>query len=912
MTFPNPSQFDKIATVGEPRIPDTDPAETREWLDSLDAVLAQHGEERAAHLLQQLAQRAIDRNVAVEPTPFGAASTTTPYVNTIPIAAEPAYPGDLVIEKRIRAFSRWNAAAMVVRANKKSNGIGGHLASYASSATLYDVGFNHFFKGKDGDELGDFIYFQGHASPGIYARAYVLDRLDDDHLDNFRQELDGHGVPSYPHPRSMPEFWEFPTVSMGIGPLNAIYQARFAKYLHNRGICDTTNSRVWCFMGDGESDEVESLGGLSVAAREGLDNLTFVVNCNLQRLDGPVRGNSKIIQELESVFRGAGWNVIKVLWGSNWDDIFARDTTGALERKLANTVDGTMQRLSGETGAYIRETFFGPEPELKRLVEHLSDDALTQLRRGGHDPKKVYAAYKAAVEHKGAPTVILAHTVKGWALGNGVEAKNSTHQIKKLTAEQFKVLRDRLGLQDIISDDDLADGIPPYYRPPVGSDEYNYMWSHRERLGGPVPKRRVIPQPLPAPEDKVFTEFDQGSGGREVSTTMAFAVMVRSLMRDPNVGKRIVPIIPDEARTFGMDALFKEMKIYAPFGQHYEPVDAKLMLSYVESKDGQILEEGISEAGAFCSFTAAGTSYASFRTPMIPMYVCYSMFGFQRIGDFAWAFGDSQGKGLFYGATAGRTTLHGEGLQHDDGHSLVLASAFPAVHAYDPAFAYETAAITRHAINELYGEPQKDGLYYITLYNENYIMPVKPEGCDEGIIRGIYLFRRGGSTCSRRASILFSGTAWKAAVDAAEILRERFDTDVDLFSVTSYKTLREDALAAERWTIRHPTQQPKEPYITSVLSQQEGPVVAVSDFMKLVPDQVARFVPNTFIALGADGYSRSDTREKLRDYFEVDAPNIVLAVLSGLRASGQVEPSEIEQAIAQFGIDPEKPITQNN
>ncbi len=899
---------------------DSDPTETQEWMESLDAVIAHGGPERAQFLLEQLGNRSRERNIDIDPRTLGAAPVTTPYVNTIPRIAEPDYPGDLAIEKRIRAYSRWNAAAMVVRANSKSPGIGGHLASYASSATLYDVGFNHFFKGKDrasnGDGHGDFIYFQGHASPGIYARAYILGRLDDDHLDNFRQELGGHGVPSYPHPRSMPGFWEFPTVSMGIGPLNAIYQARFARYLHNRGITDTSQSRVWCFLGDGETDEVESLGALSVAAREGLDNLTFVVNCNLQRLDGPVRGNGKIIQELEGVFRGAGWNVIKVLWGSNWDPLLERDTNGLLEERLLGIVDGAMQRFAGETGAYIREHVFGPEPELTAIAADFTDDELAQLRRGGHDPKKVYAAYKAATEHTGAPTVILAHTIKGWALGSGVEAKNSTHQIKKLTQEQFRVLRDRLGLQDDISDDDLATGIPPYCRPKEGSPEHTYMWERRNSLGGPVPKRVVSHLPIPLPSNDAFAEFDKGSSGREVSTTMAFAVMLRSLMRDSNIGKHIVPIIPDEARTFGMDALFKEMKIYAPFGQKYEPVDSKLMLSYVEDTAGQILEEGITEAGSFASFTAVGTSHVNFQTPMIPMYVCYSMFGFQRVGDFIWAFGDSRGKGLFYGATAGRTTLHGEGLQHDDGHSLLLASAYPAVRAYDPAFAYETAAITKHAIASMFGDEQGEGMYYITLYNENYEMPTKPEDIDEGIIRGIYRFANAPAPepqaeTNTPATILFSGTAWRAATEAQALLAEHFGVGADLYSVTSYKSLREDALDAERWNRLHPTESPRTPYLTEVLNASNGPVIAISDFMRLVPDQVARWIPRPFTAMGADGYSRSDTREALRNYFEVDARHLVVAVLAQLVEMGERNASDVADAIARFGIDPEAPHSQH-
>jgi pyruvate dehydrogenase E1 component len=887
------------------QLPDIDPGQTDEWVDSLDAVVQYQGKDRARYLLMKLMERARYQQVEFP------ASVSTPYVNTIPPEQEPYYPGDLELERKIRAYNRWNAAAMVVRANGKAEGIGGHLSTFASSAMLYDIGWNHFFRGKE-DGIGDFVYFQGHASPGMYARAFMEGRLEADQLDNFRQELGGNGLSSYPHPRLMPDFWEFPTVSMGIGPINSIYQARFNRYLHNRGLADTSNSKVWCFMGDGESDEPESLGALSVASREGLDNLIFVVNCNLQRLDGPVRGNGKIMQELEANFRGSGWNVIKVVWGGAWDDLLARDVDGVLLNKLTTTVDGEFQKLSVESGAYIRENFFGTDPRLRALVSHLTDEQLQSLPRGGHDPKKLYAAYKAAVEWTGQPTVILAQTVKGWALGSEVEGRNSTHQIKKMSKSQFHDLRDRLHLEEEIPDSALEGDYPPYYRPEKGSAEYEYMMERRRQLNGPLPSRVVRKDVLPAPETKSFAEFDAGSGGREVSTTMAFAVLLRNLLRDKTIGKRVVPIIPDEARTFGMDALFKEVKIYAPFGQLYEPVDAKLMLSYVEGKDGQILEEGITESGALASYTAAGTAYANQGITMVPFYIFYSMFGFQRVGDLIWAFGDSRGKGFMMGATAGRTTLHGEGLQHDDGHSLILASTYPRLQAYDPAFAYETATIIQNGIERMYGEASEDIHYYITLYNENYEMPAKPEGSDEGILRGMYKFASalpvdGQSKGRRKATILFSGSAWKAAVEAQRLLAENHKVDAELFSVTSYKALREEALEVERWNRLHPTSPKKTPYVTDALLNTEGgPFIAVSDFMKMVPEMVTRWVPGPFTPLGTDGFGRSDTREALRRHFEIDAPNIVLAVLDSLAASGAAKPEEVGEAIDRYDIDPDR------
>ena len=894
------------------QLPDIDPGETAEWVDSFEAVLDAHGKTRARFLLMKLLERATAGQVGFP------ATVSTPYVNTIPPDQEPWFPGNEDIERRIRAFIRWNAAIMVVRANHKAEGIGGHLATFASSASLYEVGYNHFFRGKDNNQIGDQVFFQGHAAPGIYARAYLDGRLSEEQLDHFRLELAGKqptgegdqgpgGLSSYPHPRLMPDFWEFPTVSMGLGPLNAIYQAHFNRYLLNRRIVDTSKSRVWCFLGDGECDEPETLGALSLAAREQLDNLIFVVNCNLQRLDGPVRGNGKIIQELEATFRGAGWNVIKVVWGSKWDELLARDVDGVLLNKMNTTVDGEFQKVATEDGAYIRKHFFGQDPRLRALVEHLSDDDLRNLPRGGHDYRKLYAAYKAATETTGQPTVILAKTIKGWTLGPDIEARNSTHQIKKMNAKQLRVLRDRLFLNDEIPDEALTAGEPPFFKPAPDSPEYEYMVSRRQALGGTLPQRTVRAKVLPEPEAKTFAEFAEGSGDREVSTTMAFAVLLRNLVRDKGIGQRIVPIIPDEARTFGLDGLFKQVKIYAPLGQLYEPVDSKLMLSYSEGKDGQILEEGITEAGSMADFTAAATAYATWGEPMIPFFIFYSMFGFQRVGDLIWACGDMRGRGFLLGATAGRTTLAGEGLQHDDGHSLLLASTVPNLAAYDPAFAYETATIVADGIRRMYGPQPEDIFYYLTLYNENYLMPAKPTvgNVDEGILRGIYRFAEAPQGPARKATLLFSGSASQAAVEAQGLLAEHHDVAVELWSATSYKALREDALSVERWNRLHPTLQPRTPYVTEVLEASSGPVVAVTDFMKAVPDQIARWVPRPFCPLGTDGYGLSDTREALRRHFETDAAHVVVAMLDGLRAAGDAKADEVNAAIGTYGIDPD-------
>jgi pyruvate dehydrogenase E1 component len=889
------------------QLPDVDPVETEEWVDSFDAVLEVHGKARARYLLMRLLERANQAQVGFP------ATVSTPYVNTIPASREPWFPGDEDMERSIRRFIRWNAAVMVVRANHSAEGIGGHLATFASSAALYEVGFNHFFRGRDDGHAGDQVFFQGHAAPGIYARAFLEGRLSEGQLDHFRRELTGQaagtgGLSSYPHPRLMPEFWEFPTVSMGLGPLNAIYQAHFNKYLHNRGIADTSAARVWCFLGDGECDEPETLGALSLAGREQLDNLVFVVNANLQRLDGPVRGNGKVIQELEAVFRGAGWNVIKVIWGSRWDELLARDIDGVLLNKMNSTVDGEFQKLATEDGAYIREHFFGPDPRLRKLVEHLSDDDLRALPRGGHDYRKLYAAYKAATETTGQPTVILAKTIKGWALGPTIEARNSTHQIKKMNVAELKALRDRLHLQADIPDEVLEQGEPPFHRLAEDSPEHQYMMERRRELGGPVPRRSSRFEPLAVPGMEAFAELDKGSGTREVSTTMAFAVLLRGMLRDKSIGRRVVPIIPDEARTFGMDALFKDFKIYAPLGQLYEPVDSKLMLSYSEAKDGQILEEGITEAGGLADFTAAGTAYATFGQPMVPFFIFYSMFGFQRVGDLIWAAADMRARGFLMGGTAGRTTLLGEGLQHDDGQSLLLASAVPNVQAYDPAFAYETATIVRDGIRRMYCEsPGEDIFYYITLYNENYRMPPKPEGADEGILQGLYRFAAGPEGPGRRVTLLFSGSASQAALEARGLLAEHHDVSAELWSATSYKALREEALAVERYNRLHPSDAPRTPFVTRALSNAEGPVVAVTDFMKAVPDQVARWVPGLFTTLGTDGFGRSDTREALRRYFETDAAHIVVAALDSLRQAGEGKAEEVEDAMRRYGIDPDRP-----
>jgi len=890
------------------QLPDTDPGETLEWLDSLDAVIDTHGKTRARFLLGKLLERARESQVSFP------ATVSTPYINTIPREAEPWFPGDEFIEKRIRRFVRWNAAVSVVRANKSAEGIGGHLSTFASSAALYEIGFNHFFRGKDDGTAGDHVYYQGHAAPGVYARAFLERRLEETDLDHFRREIgrDGQGLSSYPHPRLMPHFWEFPTVSMGLGPLTALYHARFNRYLLNRQLDDTSQSRVWAFLGDGECDEPETLGALSLASREKLDNLVFVVNCNLQRLDGPVRGNGKVIQELEAVFRGAGWNVIKVIWGSKWDELLAQDKDGVLLNKMGTTVDGEFQRYAVENGQYIRDNFFGPDPRLRQMVAHLTDDDLVNLPRGGHDYRKLYAAYKAATENlgSGAPTVILAHTVKGWTLGPGLESRNATHQIKKMTTAQLRDLRDRLHLHEEIPDAALDGDHIPYYRPPEDSIEFQYMMERRRALGGSIPKRIVRQRrPISLPDDASFAELRNGSGEQSVSTTMGFTRLLRNLCRDPQIGQHVVPIIPDEGRTFGMDSLFPALKIYASQGQKYEPVDHDLLLSYAESAKGQILEEGITEAGSMASFIAAGTAYATRGVPTIPFYTFYSMFGFQRVGDLIWQAADARTRGFLMGATAGRTTLLGEGLQHQDGHSLVLASTVPPCQAYDPSFAYEVAAIVQAGIDRMYSPTSTDPdvFYYITLYNENYLMPAMPEALDPAhVVRGLYRWAQAPEGTQRRATLLFSGSANGAARAAAQELAEHHGIGAELWSATSYKALRDEALSAERWNRVHPNEPWRVPLVTQLLSETQGPVVAVTDFMKIVPEQVARFVPGrTFVPLGTDGMGRSDTREALRRLFEVDAGHIVVAVLSAMMSEGAATADEVRAAIERHHIDPE-------
>jgi pyruvate dehydrogenase E1 component len=807
------------------------------------------------------------------------------------------------MELRIRRIIRWNAVVMVLRANHLFAGIGGHLSTYASAASLYEVGFNHFFRGKDDGDSGDQIFFQGHAAPGFYARAFLEGRLSESQLDHFRREVErGQGLSSYPHPRLMPEFWEFPTVSMGLGPLNAIYQARFNRYLHARGIKDTSASRVWAFLGDGEMDEPESTGALTLAARDGLDNLTFVINCNLQRLDGPVRGNGKIIQELEAVFTGAGWNVIKVVWAREWDALLAQDYEGVLVDRMNETVDGDWQKYAVETGGYIREHFFGTEPRLLKLAESLSDDDIKRLRRGGHDHKKVYAAYAAAVATRERPTVILAKTVKGWTLGPGAEARNMTHQMKKMKLDELKKFRDRLELP--IPDRKLDD--PAYYHPGPNSPEVQYMLERRRALGGCVPKRVVRAKPLAPAGAKAFLEFSSGTGENQaVSTTMACAKLIRNLLRDPVYGKRVVPIIPDEARTFGMEVLFREIGIYASGGQRYDPVDSKLVLSYTEKPDGQLLEEGITEAGSMASFTAAGTSYATHAEMMIPFYIFYSMFGFQRTGDLNWAFGDIRGRGFLLGATAGRTTLNGEGLQHEDGHSHVLATTIPNLKAYDPAFAYEVATIVQDGLKRMAVDGE-DIFYYLTLYNQDYSMPSMPEGTQEGILRGMYLYRAAPQPGKHRAQLFGSGVILLQALRAQEILAEKFGVAADVWSLTSYQQLRNEALGVERWNRLHPGAAPRLPFVTRSLQGTEGPIVAASDFMKSVPDLVARWVPRSFTPLGTDGFGRSDTREALRRHFEIDAEHIAVATLAALARDGRIEAGVVERGIRDLGLDPEK------
>ncbi|MFI5802920.1 pyruvate dehydrogenase (acetyl-transferring), homodimeric type [Streptomyces sp. NPDC051561] len=882
-----PSELDQL--------PDRDTEETAEWAASLDAVAKAAGSNRAEYLMRRTLHHAEAAGLALPKL------LETDYVNTIPTSAEPEFDGDLEMESRITAWNRWNAAAMVTRGSRF--GVGGHIATFASAAWLYETGFNHFFRGKEGDGSGDQLYIQGHASPGIYARAFLDGRLNESHLDNFRQESGGEGLPSYPHPRRLPWLWEFPTVSMGLGPLSAIYQARFNRYLENRNIKDTSNSHVWAFLGDGEMDEPEATAALTLAAREGLDNLTFVINCNLQRLDGPVRANFRVVQELEGAFRGAGWNVVKSLWGSAWDELFQLDTTGALVRRLRAVPDAQFQTYATRDVAYIREHFFGAEPALKQLGDVLTDAKIAECfhtSRGGHEARKVYAAYKAAVEHKGAPTVILAQTVKGYTLGPTFESRNANHQMKKLTGKEFRAMRDLLELP--IPDAKLDDSLVPYGHPGVDSAEVRYLQERRAALGGPAPARRVHPvAPLPQPQEKSFAALKKGSK-QGMATTMAFVRLVKDLMRDKETGKRWVPIVPDEARTFGMEALFPSAGIYSPLGQTYDPVDRDQLMYYKEAKDGQVLNEGITEAGAMADFIAASTAYSTHGETMIPFYIFYSMFGWQRTGDQMWQLADQLGKGFIVGATAGRTTLTGEGLQHADGHSHLIAATNPASLNYDPAFAYEVAVIVQDGLKRMYGEKPEDVFYYLTVYNEPMPQPAMPEGVEEGIVKGLYKFKDAPAATSPdapRAQLLASGTAIHWILEAQELLAADWNVFADVWSATSWGELRRDALDADEAALRGEF---RTPYVTKVLADAPGPVVAVSDWMRQVPDQISQWVEQDYTSLGTDGFGLSDTREAARRHFGVDAQSIVVATLAQLAKKGSVPASAVKEARERYGL----------
>ncbi len=886
------------------QLPDIDPDETREWLESLDTVIKTEGRTRARYLMLRLLERAREQQVGVP------GLRSTDYINTISPEREPWFPGDEYVERRIRAYIRWNAAIMVSRANRPELSVGGHIATYASAASLYEVGFNHFFRGKDHGESGDQVFIQGHAAPGIYARAFLEGRLPQESLDGFRQEIShpGGGLSSYPHPRLMPDFWEFPTVSMGLTAINSIYQARFNRYLYNRKIKDTSRSHVWAFLGDGEMAEPESLGAIGVAAREELDNLTFVINCNLQQLDGPVRGNGKIIQELESYFRGAGWNVIKVIWGRDWDPLLAQDVDGVLVNKMNTTPDGQFQTYSVETGEYIRENFFGGDPRLRKMVEHMSGDDISKLSRGGHDYRKVYAAFKSAREHVGQPTVILTHTIKGWTLGPDFEARNATHQMKKLTKAELKEFRDRLYLE--IPDSALEADLPPYYHPGEDSDEIQYMRERRMALGGYLPKRHNRSKALKLPGDPVYAELKKGSGKQNVATTMAFVRLLKDLMKNDDIGARFVPIAPDEYRTFGMDSLFPSAKIYSPHGQTYEAVDRKLLLSYKESEQGQMLHEGISEAGAMGSAIAAGTTYATHGEHMIPIYIFYSMFGFQRTGDSIWAFGDQMGRGFLLGATAGRTTLTGEGLQHNDGHSPLLAATNPACVYYDPAWAFELTYIIQDALRRMYGSSEEhpqgeDVFYYLTLYNEPYTQPAEPADLDvDGLLKGLYRYAEAPEVEGEApgAQILASGVGIRWALEAQRMLADEWRVAADVWSATSWTELRREAVACDKWNLLHPEADQRTPHVTRILDGRPGPIVAVSDFMRAVPDQIAQWVPGDYSSLGTDGYGFSDTRAAARRFFHVDAASITLAVLTRLARNGEIKTETLQRAIERYQL----------
>ena len=875
---------------------DVDPDETAEWVESFDNLVDTQGNYRARYLMLSLLRRAAERNVGVP------SLRSTDYINTISPENEPWFPGDEATEREIRRINRWNAAIMVHRAQRPGVAVGGHISSYASSATLYEVGYNHFFRGPDHPGGGDQIFSQGHASPGMYARAFLEGRLTEQQLDGFRQEVShpGGGLPSYPHPRLMPWFWQFPTVSMGLGPLNAIYQARFNKYLANRGIKDTSEQTVYAYLGDGETDEVDAVGALTLAAREELDNLTFVVNCNLQRLDGPVRGNGKIIQELESLFRGAGWNVIKVVWGRRWDQLLAADRDGALVNLMNSTPDGDFQTYKSEDGAFVREHFFGRDPRTARLVETWTDEEVWNLQRGGHDYRKMYAAYEAASKVKGQPTVILAKTIKGWTLGSHFEGRNSTHQMKKLTLEDLKEFRDRLHIP--IPDSAMDPYLPPYYHPGASNPVVEYALETRRKLGGSVPSRRIVNKPLALPGDSAYEAVRRGSGKQAVATTMAFVRMFKDLLKDKNIGHRFVPIIPDEARTFGMDSLFPTAKIYSPHGQQYISVDRELMLSYKESVTGQILHEGINEAGSVASFTAVGTSYATQGEPMIPVYIFYSMFGFQRTGDGFWAAMDQMARGFVLGATAGRTTLNGEGLQHEDGHSLLLAATNPGVVAYDPAYGYELGHIVKDGLRRMYGEEPENVFYYLTIYNEPYVQPAEPDGVDvDGILRGMHLISE-GSGDGPHVQLLASGVGVNWALRAQELLRDDWGVQSDVWSVTSWNELRRDGLAADRHNLLHPDDEPRVAYVTQRLAGRSGPVIAVSDWMRAVQDQISEWVPQAFTSLGTDGWGMSDTRGALRRHFLVDAESITVQTLTMLAKSGEFDQAQLAGAIERYQL----------
>ncbi len=879
------------------KIEDTDPAETREWLESIDSVLRLHGAERAQYLLD----RVIDytrRSGAY--LPF---KPNTAYVNTISAAQEVPYPGDRALERRLEAYIRWNAMAMVVHANRRSSEYGGHIASYASAATLYEVGFNHFWRAPGDSHAGDMVFIQGHSAPGIYARAFLEGRLSEERLQFFRQEIagQGKGLSSYPHPWLMPDFWQFPTVSMGLGPMMAIYQAKFQRYLEHRGIVEPSDRKVWCFMGDGETDEPESLGAITMPVRERLDNLVFVINCNLQRLDGPVRGNGKIIQELEAAFLGAGWNVIKVIWGSRWDPLLATDTRGLLRRLMMECVDGEYQNYKAKGGAYTREHFFGKYAELKEMVANMTDEDIWRLNRGGHDARKVYNAYHAAVHHKDQPTVILAKTVKGYGMGSAGEGQNITHQQKKLDEAALREFRDRFNIP--VSDAEISH--IPYYRPAEGSEEIEYLRERRAALGGHLPQRRCSAPKLKVPDLGLFRPLLESSGEREISTTMAFVRLLSILVKDKQIGRHVVPIVPDEARTFGMEGMFRQIGIYSSMGQLYTPQDADQLLYYREDMKGQILEEGINEAGATCSWMAAGTSYANHGVSMIPFYIYYSMFGFQRVGDFCWAAGDMQTRGFLIGGTAGRTTLAGEGLQHQDGHSHLVATTIPNCVAYDPAFSYELAVIVHDGLRRMY-EEQENVFYYVTCMNENYAHPAMPEGVEAGILKGMYPLRRGGKG-KVRVNLLGAGTILRESLAAAELLEREFGVPADVFSVTSFSELRREALELERWNLLHPEEEPRRPYVAQCLAGQEGPFIAASDYLRTVPDQIRQWVPGRYLVLGTDGFGRSDSRAALRDFFEVDRRYIALAALRALADEGKLDRAAVKDALRRLQIDPSRP-----